>query len=60
MLVHRVRRFSDQSHWLYRAKPSLTQMSFQPSTETLSPYHWCANSCTTTETLEPFANCFGL
>lgn len=51
---------SDHSHCAYRAKPSLIQMSFQPLTDTLSPYHWWASSCTTTEVLAPFANCRGL
>ncbi len=52
--------FSDHSHWLYRAKPSLIQMSFQSRTDTLSPYHWCASSWTTTDTFAPLANCRGL
>ncbi len=29
------------------AAPSLSQMSRQFSTETESPNHWCASSCTT-------------
>ena len=40
---------SVHSHSAYDAKPSLSQISLHSLTETLSPYHWWASSCTITQ-----------
>src|SRR5690606_16359104 len=40
---------SSHSHSAYVANPSLSQMSRHCRTVTLSPNHWCANSCTITQ-----------
>jgi hypothetical protein len=44
--------FSLQSHSVYVAKPSLSQICAHVSTTCRSPTHWCASSCTTTASLE--------
>src|SRR5215218_10072398 len=44
---------SDHSHSVKVAKPSFSQMSRHRLTETLSPNHWCACSCTITDMFEP-------
>src|SRR5947208_11709802 len=43
--VFRPPRCSLQYHCENVAKPSLSQMLLQSCTETLSPNHWCDNSC---------------
>src|SRR2546430_6010645 len=44
---------SDHIHSTYLAKPSLSQMLRQDATDTESPNHWWAFSCTMTYGFEP-------